>query len=199
MLAIAIAYGRLEPRNLARKRTDISYWRRAKWRSLFECEAVEYESRTDHTGDQRIALAWHLSLIHICLRKRAEIGYRDRKIWPGSHVNRLTCLPGQKYAADADVYKRQDEHTAQRALEDIFIDHRFGSAGAKVVIEDFLDGQEFSLMSFVNGTDFWPMPISQDHKRAHDGDEGPNTGGMGCLLYTSSFSPRKNCASRVCV
>ena len=72
-----------------------------------------------------------------------------------------------------------DEHTAQRALEDIFIDHRFGSAGAKVVIEDFLDGQEFSLMSFVNGTDFWPMPISQDHKRAHDGDEGPNTGGMG--------------------
>ena len=34
-------------------------------------------------------------------------------------------------------------------------------------------------MSFVNGTDFWPMPISQDHKRAHDGDEGPNTGGMG--------------------
>ena len=62
MLAIAIAYGRLEPRNLARKRTDISYWRRAKWRSLFECEAVEYESRTDHTGDQRIALAWHCAL-----------------------------------------------------------------------------------------------------------------------------------------
>ena len=50
---------------------------------------------------------------------------------------------------------------------------------AKVVIEDFLEGQEFSLMSFVNGTDFWPMPISQDHKRAYDGDKGPNTGGMG--------------------
>lgn len=62
MLVIAIAYGRLEPRNLACKRTDISYWRRAKWRSLFECEAVEYESRTDHTGDQRIALAGHCAL-----------------------------------------------------------------------------------------------------------------------------------------
>ena len=59
------------------------------------------------------------------------------------------------------------------------MDHRFGNAGAKVVIEDFLEGQEFSLMSFVNGTDFWPMPISQDHKRAYDGDKGPNTGGMG--------------------
>ncbi len=82
-------------------------------------------------------------------------------------------------AAGKGVTVAMDEHTAQRALEDIFIDHRFGSAGAKVVIEDFLDGQEFSLMSFVNGTDFWPMPISQDHKRAHDGDKGPNTGGMG--------------------
>lgn len=82
-------------------------------------------------------------------------------------------------AAGKGVTVAMDEHTAQRALEDIFIDHRFGSAGAKVVIEDFLDGQEFSLMSFVNGTDFWPMPISQDHKRAHDSDEGPNTGGMG--------------------
>ncbi len=51
--------------------------------------------------------------------------------------------------------------------------------GAPIVIKDFLEGQEFSLMSFVNGTDFWPMPISQDHKRAYDGDKGPNTGGMG--------------------
>ncbi|MBY8967777.1 phosphoribosylamine--glycine ligase, partial [Algiphilus sp. NNCM1] len=72
-----------------------------------------------------------------------------------------------------------DEETAIAALEDIFVDHRFGNAGAKVVIADFLEGQEFSLMSFVNGTDFWPMPISQDHKRAYDGDKGPNTGGMG--------------------
>lgn len=82
-------------------------------------------------------------------------------------------------AAGKGVTVAMDLHTAIRALEDIFVDHRFGSAGAKVVIEDFLEGQEFSLMSFVNGTEFWPMPISQDHKRAHDGDEGPNTGGMG--------------------
>lgn len=81
-------------------------------------------------------------------------------------------------AAGKGVTVAMDEHTAQRALEDIFIDHRFGSAGAKVVTEDFLDGQEFSLMSFVNGTDFWRCP-SPGHKRAHDGDEGPNTGGMG--------------------
>ncbi|KAA8817566.1 phosphoribosylamine--glycine ligase [Bifidobacterium callitrichos] len=82
-------------------------------------------------------------------------------------------------AAGKGVTVAMDEDTAVAALDDIFIDHRFGSAGAKVVIEDFLEGQEFSLMSFVSGTRFWPMPISQDHKRAYDGDKGPNTGGMG--------------------
>lgn len=82
-------------------------------------------------------------------------------------------------AAGKGVTVAMDEDTAVAALNDIFVDHRFGSAGTKVVIEDYLEGQEFSLMSFVSGTDFWPMPISQDHKRAYDGDKGPNTGGMG--------------------
>ncbi|NMN00039.1 phosphoribosylamine--glycine ligase [Bifidobacterium sp. DSM 109958] len=82
-------------------------------------------------------------------------------------------------AAGKGVTVAMDVESALKALEDIFVDHRFGAAGAKVVIEDFLDGQEFSLMSFVDGENFWPMPISQDHKRAYDNDEGPNTGGMG--------------------
>ena len=82
-------------------------------------------------------------------------------------------------AAGKGVTVAMDVETALDALNDIFVDHRFGSAGARVVIEDYLEGQEFSLMSFVNGTEFWPMPISQDHKRAYDNDEGPNTGGMG--------------------
>ena len=82
-------------------------------------------------------------------------------------------------AAGKGVTVAMDVETAINALDDIFINHRFGAAGAKVVIEDFLEGQEFSLMSFVRGTEFWPMPISQDHKRAYDGDKGPNTGGMG--------------------
>ncbi|PNB71219.1 phosphoribosylamine--glycine ligase, partial [Pseudomonas sp. FW305-BF6] len=48
-----------------------------------------------------------------------------------------------------------------------------------VVIEEYLEGEEFSLMSFVHGTKVYPMVIAQDHKRAYDGDKGPNTGGMG--------------------
>ena len=92
-------------------------------------------------------------------------------------------------AAGKGVTVAMDEETAIAALEDIFVDHRFGNAGAKVVIEDFLEGQEFSLMSFVNGTDFWPMPISQDHKRAYDGDKGPNTGGMGAFTPSPNYTP----------
>ena len=93
-------------------------------------------------------------------------------------------------AAGKGVTVAMDEETAIAALEDIFVDHRFGNAGAKVVIEDFLEGQEFSLMSFVNGTDFWPMPISQDHKRAYDGDKGPNTGGMGTIAPNPCYTEK---------
>lgn len=92
-------------------------------------------------------------------------------------------------AAGKGVTVAMDVDTAITALDDIFIDHRFGKAGAKVVIEDFLEGQEFSLMSFVRGTEFWPMPISQDHKRAYDNDEGPNTGGMGAYSPAPVVTP----------
>ncbi|PED06726.1 phosphoribosylamine--glycine ligase [Bacillus pseudomycoides] len=68
---------------------------------------------------------------------------------------------------------------ALQAVKEMLQDVKFGEASKKVVIEEFLDGQEFSLMAFVNGTTVYPMVIAQDHKRAFDGDKGPNTGGMG--------------------
>lgn len=66
---------------------------------------------------------------------------------------------------------------ADAALQDMLCNEAFGKG--KVVIEEFLEGPEFSFMCFVNGEDFYPMPLSQDHKRAYDNDKGPNTGGMG--------------------
>ena len=66
---------------------------------------------------------------------------------------------------------------AEAALRSMLLDHSFGQG--RVVVEDFLEGPEFSFMCFVCGDDVYPMPLSQDHKRAFDGDKGPNTGGMG--------------------
>lgn len=66
---------------------------------------------------------------------------------------------------------------ADAALRDMLLDDKFGKG--KVVVEDYLEGPEFSFMCFVSGRKVWPMALAQDHKRAFDGDEGPNTGGMG--------------------
>ncbi|MGO6125233.1 phosphoribosylamine--glycine ligase [Streptococcus pneumoniae] len=68
---------------------------------------------------------------------------------------------------------------AVEAAHEMLLDNKFGDSGARVVIEEFLEGEEFSLFAFVNGDKFYIMPTAQDHKRAYDGDKGPNTGGMG--------------------
>ncbi|MDE6339335.1 MAG: phosphoribosylamine--glycine ligase [Muribaculaceae bacterium] len=66
---------------------------------------------------------------------------------------------------------------AEEALRDMLLDASFGKG--RVVVEDFLDGPEFSFMCVVSGDKVYPLAIAQDHKRAFDGDKGPNTGGMG--------------------
>lgn len=65
------------------------------------------------------------------------------------------------------------------AAREMLLDNKFGTSGARVVVEEFLSGEEFSLFAFVNGEQFYLLPTAQDHKRAFDGDKGPNTGGMG--------------------
>lgn len=80
-------------------------------------------------------------------------------------------------AAGKGVVIAQDLAEADSALRDMLLDTRFGQG--KVVVEDFLTGPEFSFMCFVDGEKVYPMPLAQDHKRAYDGDKGPNTGGMG--------------------
>ena len=72
---------------------------------------------------------------------------------------------------------------AKSGIEELMIDKSFGDAGNTIVIEEFLEGREVSVLSFVDGTHYALMTSAQDHKRAKDGDEGLNTGGMG------TFSP----------
>ena len=97
-----------------------------------------------------------------------------------------TVLKYDGLAAGKGVVIAETMAEAEEALRDMLLDSKFGKG--KVVIEEYLEGPEFSLMCFVSGTEVYPMPVAQDHKRAYDGDKGPNTGGMGaytCLPFIS--------------
>lgn len=95
---------------------------------------------------------------------------RERNTYPA-------VLKYDGLAAGKGVVIAQDEKEADETLRDMLVGEAFGKG--KVVIEDFLQGPEFSFMAFVNHHRVYPMPLSQDHKRVFDGDKGPNTGGMG--------------------
>lgn len=82
-------------------------------------------------------------------------------------------------AAGKGVIVAMTKEEALEAVHEIMDDAAFGKAGSRVVIEEFMDGEEASLLAFTDGRTIVPMVSSQDHKRAYDGDKGPNTGGMG--------------------
>ena len=77
---------------------------------------------------------------------------------------------------------------AVEAAREMLLDNKFGDSGARVVIEEFLEGEEVSLFALVNGNQFYILPTAQDHKRAFDGDQGPNTGGMGAYAPVPHIS-----------
>ena len=83
-------------------------------------------------------------------------------------------------AAGKGVILPESKDEAKTAVRQMMIDKEFGSAGDEIVIEERLVGQEISILSFCDGHTVRSLPPAQDHKRINDGDEGPNTGGMGC-------------------
>ncbi len=82
-------------------------------------------------------------------------------------------------AAGKGVVVAETKEQAEGAIDDMLVGNKFGAAGAEVLIEEFLDGEECSILAMVDGERAVLLPSSQDHKRIFDGDEGPNTGGMG--------------------
>lgn len=82
-------------------------------------------------------------------------------------------------AAGKGVLLPETTDEAVAALKSVMVDHEFGSAGDEVVVEEYLSGPEISVLAFSDGYTLVPMPAAQDHKRIGDGDQGPNTGGMG--------------------
>ena len=94
-------------------------------------------------------------------------------------------------AAGKGVLICETKAEAEEAIADILVDNKFGSAGSRVVVEEFLTGQEVSMLAFTDGKTVVPMVSSQDHKRIWDGDKGLNTGGMGAYspapVYTAEI------------
>jgi len=86
-------------------------------------------------------------------------------------------------AAGKGVVVARNGREAEEAVDKIMVDRAFGEAGNRVVIEEYLEGREVSILAFTDGNTVIPMVSAQDHKRVFDNDEGPNTGGMG------AFSP----------
>ena len=92
-------------------------------------------------------------------------------------------------AAGKGVIVAMDQAEAEAAIRDMLEANAFGDAGARVVIEEFLEGEEASFIVMVDGENVVPMATSQDHKRAYDGDNGPNTGGMGAYSPAPVVTP----------
>lgn len=98
-------------------------------------------------------------------------------------------IKAEGLALGKGVIIAQNEAEAEAALDSIMRDRKFGDAGARVVVEDFLTGPEVSVLAFTDGKTICPMVSAQDHKRALDGDEGPNTGGMGTFSPSRNYTP----------
>ncbi|MFZ4629617.1 MAG: phosphoribosylamine--glycine ligase [Blastocatellia bacterium] len=98
-------------------------------------------------------------------------------------------LKAEGLAAGKGVILAADETEALDAVQSLMVDRTLGSAGDRLLLEECLRGREISYLVLSDGTDFLPLPVAQDHKRAFDGDEGPNTGGMGAYSTPELLDP----------
>lgn len=109
------------------------------------------------------------------------IAYLERTDYP-------IVIKASGLAAGKGVMLPETLDEARSTLESILVDRAFGEAGSEVIIEERLSGQEVSLMAFTDGESIVPMLPAQDHKRLLDGDNGPNTGGMGAYAPAPIFT-----------
>ncbi|KAB8416388.1 hypothetical protein FH972_024907 [Carpinus fangiana] len=106
------------------------------------------------------------------------------KAYLEANKNTKFVIKASGIAAGKGVIIPETHEEAVAALSSIMLDREFGSAGDSVVIEEFLEGDELSVLTFSDGSTTLSLPAAQDHKRALDGDKGLNTGGMGCYAPT---------------
>lgn len=109
------------------------------------------------------------------------LGYVDNGKFP-------TVIKADGLALGKGVVIANTKEEAKKALKEMMLDKKFGQSGCRVVIEEFLEGPEVTVLAFTDGKTIKPMISSMDHKRAYDGDKGPNTGGMGCIAPNPCYT-----------
>jgi phosphoribosylamine--glycine ligase len=117
-----------------------------------------------------------------CATPKAAYEVLERSNYP-------IVLKADGLAAGKGVTIAQNGDEARAVVQSLMEDKSLGDAGARLVIEEFLIGEEASFHVFADGSDFQPTVVSQDHKRRFDGDAGPNTGGMGAYSIDTILSP----------
>lgn len=113
--------------------------------------------------------------------------FHDAKVYVANQMYPLV-IKASGLAAGKGVVIAENYQHAVATLEAMMVHHQFNSAADEVVIEEFLQGEEFSLLCLVDQDIIVPLEIAQDHKKAYDHDQGPNTGGMGAYLPVASIT-----------
>jgi phosphoribosylamine--glycine ligase len=107
-------------------------------------------------------------------------------------VNKKVVVKADGLAAGKGVYICSGREDAASAVKRMMEEKVLGEAGSNIIIEEYIDGQEFSYLVFTDGETYSVMPASQDHKRVNDNDKGPNTGGMGAYAPASLATEELN-------
>lgn len=116
-----------------------------------------------------------------------------------THAKYPIVIKAEGLALGKGVIIAQSESEAFDAVSEIMEDRKFGESGSRVVVEDFLKGSEMTVLAFTDGKTVVPMLPSRDHKRAFDGDQGLNTGGMGAISPLRDYTPELSakCEERI--
>lgn len=110
------------------------------------------------------------------------LGYIDEKGAP-------IVVKADGLALGKGVVVAMTAREAKAAVKEMMEDKKFGASGSRLVIEEYMTGPEVTVLCFTDGKTIRPMPSSQDHKRAYDNNEGPNTGGMGAICPSPNYTP----------
>ncbi len=110
------------------------------------------------------------------------------KAWARGHGGKV-AVKADGLAAGKGVVVCDSPEASDAAIDDLLVRRTLGAAGARLVVEERLEGEEASVIALCDGTRFLTLPAAQDHKRAFDGDQGPNTGGMGAYSPAPVVTP----------